>query len=233
MKVEKWTDPVLGSVEVQFKSIKNIYIAVLPPDGRVRISAPTGTPPAVLRSLLDERRSWVLQKRAQLAKRPHPNEMQFVSGETFLHFGEKYTLLVQTGRRFSLSLDQGTAHLTVRAGAERAQTAAFVLKWQRDRLRREIEQRLPVWQARTGLSCSSWHIKNMKTRWGTCNTSAGRLWFNLKLVEKPSACLDYVLLHELAHLRYPNHGKAFWAFIQSFMPQYREVQAVLNGRTAG
>lgn len=233
MKVEKWTDPVLGSVEVQFKSIKNIYIAVLPPDGRVRVSAPLGTPLAVLQKLLAEKRRWVLQKRAQLAKRPPTQKMQFVSGEAFWHFGEKYTLLVQSGSRFSLSLDQGTAHLTVRAGAERAQTAAFVLKWQREQLRREIARRLPLWEERTGLFCSSWHIKNMKTRWGTCNTAARRLWFNLKLAEKPLACLDYVLLHELAHLQYPNHGKAFWAFVQSFMPQYREVQAVLNGAPAG
>lgn len=226
------TDPVLGEVEILFKTIKNIYIAVLPPDGYVRISAPVGTPLAVLQTLLMQKRSWVLKKRDDLKKRPPLKEMQFVSGETFWLFGDAFTLYVQSGSRFGLELDanEKAAYLTVKNGADLEKTKAFVSKWQRDVLHSEIEQRLPVWEKRTGLCCNSWQIKNMKTRWGTCNTLEKRLWFNLKLVQKPLVCLDYVILHELAHLRYSNHSKAFWLFVQSFMPQWREIQNMLNGK---
>lgn len=228
MQSVRINDPVVGEAEVIFKSIKNIYLAVLPPDGRLRVSAPFGTPLSVLLELLAEKRTWVLKQRAKWTQCPPQPQLQFVSGAPFSYFGQRYTLCVCSGSRFDLRLAGSTAYLTVKDGADPEKTAAFVLKWQRAALRGEIEKRLPLWEARTGLSCSTWQIKNMKTRWGTCNTVAKRLWFNLKLVQKPYVCLDYVLLHELAHLRYPDHGKAFWAFVQSFMPQYREIQKRLN-----
>ncbi|MBQ2277779.1 MAG: M48 family metallopeptidase, partial [Clostridia bacterium] len=88
----------------------------------------------------------------------------------------------------------------------------------------------PVWERKTGLFCDTWHIKNMKTRWGTCNPKARRVWLNLQLARKPEECLEYVILHELAHLKIPGHGRDFEAFLDRYMPDWREIRARLNDR---
>ena len=71
----------------------------------------------------------------------------------------------------------------------------------------------------------------MKTRWGTCNTATRKIWLNLQLVKQPPDCLDYVIAHELTHLRYPGHGQDFKAFLTRAMPNWPEVRKALNNQT--
>lgn len=97
---------------------------------------------------------------------------------------------------------------------------------ERDRafLREEIGRLLPKWEERTGLHCSCWQIRDMKTRWGSCNTRTGKLWFALMLARQPEECVEYVVLHELAHLYEPSHNARFWAFLDLHMPEWREIR---------
>ena len=95
-------------------------------------------------------------------------------------------------------------------------------------LTEKISEYMPEWEALTELYSTSWQIKNMKTRWGTCNIKTGKIWFNLHLAEKPEICLEYVILHELAHLKVPNHGSEFKAFVSKYMPDWREIKKLLN-----
>lgn len=87
---------------------------------------------------------------------------------------------------------------------------------------------LPKWEKITGLYCNSWQTKYMTTRWGTCNTNTRKIWFNLQLAKKPIECLEYVVLHELAHLKVRNHGKDFIAIMDQYMPYWRETKKLLN-----
>ena len=108
-----------------------------------------------------------------------------------------------------------------------------VLDWYRERLSEAIGQRLPLWENATGLRCASWRIKRMKTRWGSCNTREGRIWLNLYLAQTPTYCLDYVLLHELCHLRFADHGAGFKALLDSHMPDWRQRRKLLNSYLPG
>ena len=95
-------------------------------------------------------------------------------------------------------------------------------------LKEKIELYLPKWEQISGLYCDSWQTKYMTTRWGTCNTATKKIWFNLQLAKKPVECLEYVMLHELAHLKVRNHGKDFVAILDKYMPYWRETRKLLN-----
>ena len=217
-------------VEIVKKDIKTLRLAVLPPDGAVRVSAPRFLSDNSIRRFVQDRTDWILKQRARFAARPKPFRRQYISGEPLHVWGREYLLQVveHTERERSLILAEGQALLSLRQGDTLQQRASFVKEWYRAQLKAEAEKRLPLWESCTGLSCRSWQTKYMTTRWGTCNPAAGRLWLNLQLAQRPVECLDYVLLHELAHLRIPNHGPAFQALLGQHMPQWQEVRRQLN-----
>lgn len=108
---------------------------------------------------------------------------------------------------------------------------AYVREWYREQLKDDIARLLPKWEKITGLKASSWQTKYMTTRWGTCNSKTGKLWFNLQLAKKTPECLEYVILHELCHLEEKNHSDRFVALMDKYMPMWREVKATLNEQT--
>ena len=97
-------------------------------------------------------------------------------------------------------------------------------------LRKQIAELLPKWEEKTGLHCSCWQIRDMKTRWGSCNIQKKRIWLNIQLAAYPRECLEYVVTHELVHLLVPGHGKEFWAYMDRFFPDWKRVRKELNGR---
>ena len=101
-------------------------------------------------------------------------------------------------------------------------------EWYRKELSERVNYLLPKWETYTGLKCSSWQSKVMKTRWGTCNTKTKKIWLNVRLAEHPAECLEYVILHELAHTRVPNHGADFKAILTEYMPDWRTVKRRLK-----
>ena len=101
-------------------------------------------------------------------------------------------------------------------------------EWYRPILKAKIVELLPALEAQTGLYCSEWRVKDMKTRWGSCNTTKKRIWLNLKLVQYPPECLEYVILHELIHLKVPNHSADFYAELDQYMPDWQMCRKILN-----
>lgn len=215
-------------IEVIRKQIKNLHLYVLPPDGRVRVTAPLFLSDASIAAFVRSKAGWIEQRRAKYSELPQPAERRYVSGETINLWGRPYELEVVCGRRRSMELDAGRAVLTVGSESTAEQREKVVREWYRERLKAAIEERLPVWEALTGLHCSDWQTKDMRTRWGTCNTRTRKLWLNLQLAKRPPECLDYVLLHELAHLRVRNHGRDFVAILDEYMPGWRDIRRRLN-----
>jgi len=101
-------------------------------------------------------------------------------------------------------------------------------EWYRPILKAKIAEQLPALEAQTGLYCSEWRVKDMKTRWGSCNITKKRIWLNLKLVQYPPECLEYVILHELIHLKVPNHSADFYAELDQYMPDWQMRRKLLN-----
>jgi len=216
-------------IEVQKKNIKNLHLVVAPPDGKVRVSAPMHLSDDSIKMFVRTKLSWIKKQQEKFEKQPRQSEREYVSGETLYVFGQQYFLRVEYSYKGnSLVLSGNEAILTVRKESTASQREAFVNEWYRALLEEKIEIYLPKWENITGLRCDSWQTKYMTTRWGTCNTNTRKIWLNLQLAKKPIECLEYVILHELAHLKVRNHSKDFVAIMDQYMPYWRETKKLLN-----
>lgn len=217
------------AVSIARKDIKNLHLYVKPPAGRVEVSAPRAIADSAIAIFVRMHLGWIRRKRAELASQPRQTKREFVSGETLYFFGRQYFLQVDYSEHGNaLVLSGNTAVLKVRKSSTAKQRERYVTEWYRIRLASEVERLMPKWEMTTGLKCVDWKIKNMTTRWGSCNVAKGRIWLNLQLAKKPLRALEYVILHELCHLKEKTHGRAFKAMMDSFMPNWREVRKELN-----
>ena len=212
------------------KKVKNIRVTIVPPDGEVRVTAPKLCPELLIRAFLAERIDWIRTHR-DAVKNKHANEpRRFETGETVPLFGTAYALRVlENQKKNGVTLEADRITLSLKAGATKERREAVLNDWYRERLRTEIEHLMPLWSERTGLVPSGWIIRNMTSRWGTCNTKSGRITLNLQLAKYPLPCLEYVILHELAHLKVRGHGADFKALLDAYMPSWRARRKQLNG----
>ena len=212
---------------VSRRRIRNINLYVKPPDGRVEISAPLGVSDETIAAFVRQKAAWIRSKQAALRERIPRPPRRWASGETLFLWGREYLLRVEEGK-WSLRPEGEEILFTVKPGSTAEEREAWIREWYRDCMIRRTEILLPAWSERTGLVPSSWQTKYMKTRWGSCNTVTGKIWLNPRLAAKPPECLDYVILHELAHLRVRDHGPDFRAILDRFMPGWKEIRRRLN-----
>ena len=214
------------------KSIKNMHLRVLSPNGEIQITAPNRLSVSQIDRFVREKRGWIEARQQQLAERPAATNPAFADGQPVYLWGEAYTLRLEAAARGRSALQRGQEIvLSVHPEDDTSQRESLLNDFYREALSERIAARLPLWEARTGLHPSAWQIKNMKTRWGTCNTATRKIWLNLQLVKQPPVCLDYVIAHELTHLRYPGHGQDCQAFLTRAMPNWPEVRKALNNQT--
>ena len=219
-------------VTIVRKSIKNMHLRVLSPNGEIQITAPNRLSVSQIDRFVREKRGWIEARQQQLAERPAATDPAFADGQPVYLWGESYTLRLAAAVRGRSALQRGQEIvLSVHPEDDTSQRESLLNGFYREALSNQIAARLPLWEARTGLHPSAWQIKNMKTRWGTCNTATRKIWLNLQLVKQPPDCLDYVIAHELTHLRYPGHGQDFQAFLTRAMPNWPEVRKALNNQT--
>ena len=217
-------------VELVRKSVKNINLSILPPDGRVRVSAPHFVPEARIREFIQAKADWIREKRADMSTRQR-EKCEYKEGDTLYVFGTPYRLsLSPASKRGSVTLYEGEIVIGAANGEE---AEYYYNEFLRKELFREIGFLLPIWEERTGLHPSSWSIKNMSTRWGSCNTETKKIWFSLGLGRKTSDCIEYVILHELCHLRERGHGERFRALMDEYMPAWRTIKHKLNMSDGG
>lgn len=219
----------IGNVRVSItrKKIKNMHIYIKPPYGEVSVTAPLRMPFTEIETFVKSKEAWIVKNIEKMQNSPIAQDPHYESGEKISIWGDIYTLEVHYSGRFSMELEESedgalTAHLFARTDSTVDQRRAFILEWYRAELTERVEILLPKWEQYTGLHCSSWQSKNMKTRWGTCNTKTKKIWLNVMLAKYPVECLEYVILHELAHTEVPNHGSDFKAILDRFMPDWKE-----------
>ena len=220
------------AVTVLRKSIKNMHLRVLPPAADVQITAPKRLPNAAIERFVREKRGWIERQKSKIAARPAPTSPEYCDGQTIWLWGRAVTLrliFVPRGRKAVLQGDVLTLFV-LHADGPSAREAA-VLEFYREQLKIAAGGRLPVWEAKTGLYASGVQIRNMKSRWGTCNVQTKRILLNLQLAKQPPACLDYVLVHELTHLRHADHSRAFWEDVFHVYPDWKQVRRQLNEKT--
>ena len=218
-------------IEIIKKDIKNMHLSVLPPDGKVRVSAPNNLSDESIIMFVKTKLGWIKKQQEKFEQQPRQSEREYVSGETLYVWGHQYYLQVEYNqKRNSLVLEGNKAILSVRKESTVKQREKFVNEWYRSLLKTEVEKYLPKWETITGLYCDSWQSKYMTTKWGTCNTSTRKIWLNLQLAKKTIECLEYVILHELTHLYEPSHNARFKAYLDSQMPEWRQIQESMRVR---
>ena len=222
-------------VDVVRKDIKNLHLGVYPPLGRVRVAAPLVISDEAVRLAVIDKLGWIKRQRTKFSEQPRQSQREMVNGESHYFLGQRYRLRVHEHEGVAKVALRGVASLDlfVRPGSSAAQREAVLLSWHRQELKALTPPLLAKWQPVLGVEVASWGIRKMKTKWGSCNIKAGRVWFNLELAKKPVQCLEYIVVHELVHLLERNHTSRFTSLMDGFMPNWRACRAVLNGGMLG
>ncbi len=221
---------ILNNIEIQVtkKKIKNLHLSVMPPNGIVKISAPLEVSDDAIIAFASSRLSWIKAQIETFKKHERESKREYVSGESFYFLGKRYLLNTMTSTKNKMEFLNDRVILSLKNGITNEQKTHFVTNWYRAELRKERKKLLEIWQSKTGLTPSSWQIKDMKTKWGSCTKNKKKLWFNLQLAKKPMECIEYVVLHELIHLKVEKHNNEFKSLMQQYIPDWQERKARLN-----
>ena len=217
------------TVTVVRRKIKSLNLYVKPPDGRVQVSAPMRTSDRAIRGFVQAHIAWVHRQQARI--RDCCPRHAYQSGETISVFGKPYVLLctpAATKRACGAALEADRLVLASCPDSTAEQREEILRRWQRDQLKTLAAELIAQWEGRMGVRVSTWHIKRMKTKWGSCNFRAHRIWLNLSLAEQPVECVEYVVVHELCHLLEPSHNERFWALMTQYLPDWKARRTRLN-----
>ena len=218
------------AVEIERKPIKTLRLRVLPPDGRLRVSAPLGVSDNTIETFLQKHAVWIKRQQTRVAAQQPRTPLAYVTGEKITVMGRCYTLRICVSGKTRVEAVGDELLLFLPEQSTDVQRAAAVDRWRRCLLEGRIAVLTPKWEQSTGLRAEQWQIRQMTTRWGSCTPGTRRIRLNLQLTAFPTECLEYVILHELIHLRIPNHGKDFYVLMDRYMPDWRERKALLNGK---
>jgi len=223
------------AVEVVRKDIKNLHLGVYPPQGRVRVAAPLVVSDEAVRLAVIDKLGWIKRQRAKFAEQPRQSQREMVNGESHYFLGKRYRLRVHEQDGPARVAVRGIASLDLfaRPGTTPEQREAILLRWHREQLKALIPPLLEKWQPVLGVQVADWGIKKMKTKWGSCNIAARRIWLNLELAKKPVQCQEYIVVHELVHLLERHHNERFTALVEAHMPLWRQYREMLNKSPLG
>ena len=216
-------------IEVRKKVIKNMHLQVKPPEGHVVISAPKTMDDKAIEIYARTNLSWIKKQIEKYQNQNRSTRRQYVSGETIFLWGKQYYLsFVPSENRNSFEIVGDKIILSMRKESTVKQRENYVREQYRIRLKEELESLVPKWEKITGLHCAEWQTKYMLTKWGYCNVEKKKLWFNLQLAQKPIECLEYVVLHELIHLKERRHNSVFLSYMDLYMKNWRDIRKELN-----
>jgi predicted metal-dependent hydrolase len=217
-------------VQVIRKDIKNLHLAVYPPDGHVRVAVPQHVTDDNVRLAVVSKLSWIKRQQQDFKDQPRQSERAYISGECHYYFGKRcrLALIEREGKPEIKLLKSGKLKMFVKPGASVKAKEALLNDWYRQELKQVVPALLDKWQPVVGKEISEWGVKKMKTKWGSCNIEQRRIWLNLELAKKPPECLEYILVHELLHLHERHHNERFKALLDQFIPYWRISQKTLN-----
>jgi predicted metal-dependent hydrolase len=216
-------------VEVTIKPIKHLHLSVVPPDGDVRISAPQGMSPDHLRAYAIGKLAWIRRQQARFSGQQRESARQVIERESHALWGRRLLLHIEE-LNAAPRIEVHPTHLILylRPGSSLQKRQSILAAWYRNELRREAADLIDHCQRRLGVEINRLFVQAMTRQWGSCNPATRNIRLNTQLAQKPRACLDYIVLHELAHLRVRTHGEEFLALLDSLQPDWQERRRLLN-----
>jgi predicted metal-dependent hydrolase len=221
----------LGDVVIAMtrKEIKHVYLSVHPPAGRVTLVAPAGTRLEVARAYAISKLSWIRAQQGRLKNQARETPRQFIERESHCLWGRRHLLtVVYQDAKPCVTLDHKRITLSVRPNSNAEKRAEVIHEWHKSLLHEVVPVLIEKWEAKLGVRVARYFLQRMKTKWGGCNHRARHIRLNTELVKKPKELLEYVIVHELAHLLEPTHSDRFVAVLEKHWPSWREARAELN-----
>jgi predicted metal-dependent hydrolase len=217
------------SIAVTRKDIKHVHLSVHPPHGRVTLVAPKSTRLEVARAYAISRLGWIRDQKRKLARQAREPPRQFVNRESHYLWGLRHllTVLHQDAKPY-VALDHKRIRLTVRPGSNATKRAEVIHEWHKGLLHNTVPPLIQRWERKLGVEVRGYFLQRMKTKWGSCNHRLGHIRLNTELVKKPKDLLEYVIVHEMAHLIEPTHSDRFIGILDKNYPSWREARAELN-----
>lgn len=218
------------TIDIVRKNIKNMHLAVYPPNGRIRLSAPEKTDSEMMRLFAISKIGWIKKHIKNFEAQPRETLREYISGESHYFQGKRYILKVIERKGYNKVEIKGTKNINlyVRPNTSKEDKAIILKEWYRAEMKKQIPELISKWESIIGVKANDWAIKQMRTKWGTCNIEAKRIWLNLELSKKPIYCLEYIIVHELIHLLERNHNDRFVSYMNQFMPKWRIYKEELN-----
>jgi len=217
-------------IDVIRKNVKNLHMVVYPPDGRVRVSVPLRVDDESLRRVLISKRAWIIRQQNRIKTQKGTSRRKYVSGESHYFQGIPHQLYVVERKGNARVVLRGNKtiemYINPRSSAARRERALY--EWYRAYLKKAIPPLIKNWEKIIGVEVAEWGVKRMKTRWGSCNTKARRIWLNLELARKPPECLEYVVVHEMVHMLERSHNRRFKELMSRYLPRWRSIRADLK-----
>jgi len=217
-------------IDVIRKDIKNMHLAVYPPNGRIKISAPNRMDEEVVRLFAISKLGWIKKHVKNFQDQPRETIRKYISGESHYFFGQRYLLKLEEHNGYSKVDLKGVKHILIKIkpDATTEEKSKVMKEWYRKELKKLVPELIAKWEKVIGVKSDDWGVKQMKTKWGACNIEEKRIWLNLELAKKPIICLEYIIVHELVHLLERNHNDRFIQYMNQFMPKWRLHRDELN-----
>lgn len=222
-------DTFVGKAKLKRTTRKTLAISVLP-DGTLELIAPMHARDEMMLAKVAKRRTWIIKQRRQFqamnATRP---ALRYMSGATHRYLGKQYRLKIETTDETSVSLKGGFLHVRVGERSDEAVKTALQA-WYRAHAKQQFSQRLAAWEdwcSRRHLPQPRLRLRAMAKRWGSA-LKDGTICLNPELIKAPSACVDYVIAHEVCHLKHPNHGPEFWRLLDQVCPGWKRLKERLE-----
>lgn len=221
----------LGTIEadVVLKDIKNVHLSVHPPYGRVRIAAPTRMKLDTIRVFAISKLAWIKQQQAKLLAQERETPREYLDRESHYVWGKRYMLTVlEHDAPPVITLKHNRMELVVRTGTQPEKKEAILDQWYRDQLKAAVPDVIRKWEPVMKVQVKRFFVQRMRTRWGSCNAQSASIRLNTDLAKKPRDCLEYLVVHEMAHLIEPTHNARFVALMDHFMPAWQHRRQALN-----
>ena len=217
---------MLEGVKIVRKDVKNITLKVRP-SGEVILTAPKTASDEHIKFIMQKRAKWIAQKCAFFASFKTPKK-EYVSGEDFKYLGRSYRLKVVQSKEERVKLQRGYLELFVKDKSDIKRKENLIYEWYYEKAMLYFFTILQEFNKIVKQDIKSVKIRQMKTRWGSCNPYKSYINLNIELIKKPKACIEYVVFHELVHLLYSDHSKKFYDYLTLYMPDWQKRKEILE-----
>jgi len=221
----------LGSITVDVvkKDIKNVHLSVYPPIGKVRISAPLRMKLETIRIFAISKLSWIKEQQKKISAQERETPRSYGERESHYVWGKRHLLkIVEIDEPPKLDLRHNKIVLQVRSAWSTERKQEFLDAWYRAQLKAAVLHLITRWEPVIGVKVERVFVQRMRTKWGSCSRTSASIRLNTDLAKKPPECLEYIVVHEMAHLVEPTHNSRFIALMDRLMPNWGFYRQLLN-----